>query len=169
MKNGVKNITATILWDSSNTLLIYYRVVFIEAFCILLRRFSTPCTWSYLKPEVGNHKGALTEMFYHTLETFYETIKHWIRNVENDFSASRAALYSHAFRRKGSPLNNCVGLIDDANLKIQEPHGVKLRATYDGHKRFRSLKFQALVAPGGFMLLLYVPVDGRRHDLTLFQ
>ena len=62
-----------------------------------------------------------------------------------------------------------MGLIDDANLIIQELHGVEQRATYNGHKRFSCLKFEAVVAPGGLMLHLYVDLVDRRQDLTLFR
>lgn len=42
------------------------------------------------------------------------------------------------------------------------------RATYNGHKGFDCLKFQAVVAPDGLILHLYGTVEGRRHYRTMF-
>jgi hypothetical protein len=42
------------------------------------------------------------------------------------------------------------------------------RVAYNGHKRKHALKFQAVVAPDGLILHAYGPMEGRRHDWTLY-
>ena len=39
---------------------------------------------------------------------------------------------------------------------------------YKGHKRVHAVKFQAVVTPDGLFAHLHGPVEGRRHDTTLF-
>lgn len=39
---------------------------------------------------------------------------------------------------------------------------------YSGHKRFHALKFQEVVCPEGILLHGYGPVEGLRHDRTLY-
>jgi hypothetical protein len=43
------------------------------------------------------------------------------------------------------------------------------RATHSGHKRRNCIKFRAVTAPDGLILLLHGPVEGRRHDMTLYR
>lgn len=78
-------------------------------------------------------------------------------------------MYIHVFRRKGSLLDKCIGLIDGTNLRIQKPRSMEQRAMYNGHKLFNYLKFQGAVTPDGLMLHLYGPVEGRRHDLSMLR
>jgi hypothetical protein len=62
---------------------------------------------------------------------------------------------------KGAPLDNCFGFIDGL---IEEQ-----RVVYNGHKRIHSIKFQSIVSPSGMIVSLYGPVEGRRHDITLYR
>lgn len=168
-KPHVEKIASMISWEASNTYHRRYRVVPVEAVCILLRRLSTPCTWIDLESEFGRHKSALTEIFYHALDLFYKSFHRLIRDGPHHLFVQRAQLYAEAFMRRGSPLNRCIGLIDGTNLRIQRPSGLKQRATFNGHKRFNCLKFQAVVAPDGLILHLSGPIEGRRHDLTMYR
>lgn len=55
------------------------------------------------------------------------------------------------------------------NLQIARPRGLQQRATFNVHKRFNYLKFQAVAAPDGLILHLYGLVEGRRHDITMLR
>ncbi|KAK1860396.1 hypothetical protein I4F81_002985 [Pyropia yezoensis] len=43
------------------------------------------------------------------------------------------------------------------------------RLCYSGHKRRHAIKFQSVLTPDGLILHLYGPVEGRRHDMTLYH
>ena len=42
------------------------------------------------------------------------------------------------------------------------------RTAYNGHKRKNALKFQSLTTPDGLILDAFGPLEGRRHDWTLY-
>lgn len=42
------------------------------------------------------------------------------------------------------------------------------KVVFNGHKRSHALKFQAVTTPDGLILHAYGPVEGRRHDWTLY-
>ena len=52
---------------------------------------------------------------------------------------------------------------------IAKPKGTAQRATYNGHKMNKCLKFQALSLSDGLIFHIHGPVEGRRHDMTLFR
>jgi hypothetical protein len=43
------------------------------------------------------------------------------------------------------------------------------RSAYSGHKRFHCFSYQTVATPDGLIIHLYGPVEGRRHDLTLYR
>ena len=52
---------------------------------------------------------------------------------------------------------------------IARPTGRGQRATYSGHKRRYAIKIQTVTTPDGLILHIAGPIDGRRHDTTLFR
>ena len=40
---------------------------------------------------------------------------------------------------------------------------------YNGHKRQHALKYQSITTPNGMIANLYGPVEGKRHDATMFR
>jgi nuclease HARBI1 len=82
---------------------------------------------------------------------------------------SRAREYTKCVYEKGSPLDSVVGFIDGTAIAISRPSGARQRARYSGHKRKHSLKFQAISAPDGLVLHLSGPMEGRRHDMLLYN
>jgi len=141
----------------------------VEAFCILTRLLSTPSRWCDLESEFGRHSASLSEIFYECLEYFYERFSALLRDFRADFLSQRASRYANAVLQAGAPLDKCVGFIDGTNIYIAKPRGLAHRATYSGHKRRNCLKFQALSLPDGLILHMFGPVEGRRHDMTLFR
>jgi DDE superfamily endonuclease len=146
-----------------------YRTDPVEATAIFLRRLGSPSRWVDLQLEFGKHIAALTEIFYHTLELFYSTLGTKLETWPDRLVASRAAYYSQCVTEKGSLLPNVVGFIDGTAIEIARPSGLSQRATYSGHKRRNCIKFQAISAPDGLILHLFGPMEGRRHDMTLYR
>ncbi|CDF38936.1 unnamed protein product [Chondrus crispus] len=66
-------------------------------------------------------------------------------------------------------LQNCIGIIDGTVIGIARPKGHKRqRVVYNGHKRKHALKYQAVTTPDGLILHAAGPIEGRRHDWTLY-
>ena len=71
--------------------------------------------------------------------------------------------------RKVGALENCIGYIDGTVLEIARPDDAGLQnVVYNGHKHKHALKFQAFTTADGIFYNVYGPVEGRRHDWTLF-
>ena len=58
---------------------------------------------------------------------------------------------------KGAALNNCFGFVDGTGCPICRL-GENQRMLYNGHKRVRGLKFQAVALPNGLIGQLFGPV-----------
>ena len=112
----------------------------------------------------------MSEIFWEGLERFLEARKHLLfSNLSHSFMARRADEYALAIEDKGGGLDNCVGFIDGTVLSIARPKGnMAQKVVYRGHKRKHALKFQALNTPDGLIMHLHGPVEGRRHDWTLY-
>ena len=140
------------------------------AFSIFLARAATPCRWEELEGVFFKSKAVLCELFYEVLEVFTSWSKSLVMDYQPRLWEDRAAESAAAIKRKTSTaLENCVGFIDGSLLPIARPSGILQRATFSGHKRTNGLKWQAVVGPDGIVMHLFGPVEGRRHDMTLFQ
>jgi nuclease HARBI1 len=81
----------------------------------------------------------------------------------------RASEYANAVLEKVGALPNCVGFIDGTVIGISRPGDLEeQRVLYNGQKRKHALKFQAVTSPDGLILHAHGPMEGWRHDWTLF-
>ena len=140
------------------------RVPAVEALCMLLRRYASPCRLSDLLPIFGRNVPTIcvtvlsvTQHIYtrwsHLMETFNQT---WLQpNALEEYAA--------AIHEKGALLRNCWGFIDGTLRPCCRPK-VNQRLLYNGHKRTHGLKFQSIIAPNGLIVNLFGPVEGCRHD-----
>jgi DDE superfamily endonuclease len=146
-----------------------YLVDPLESTAIMLRRLATPSRWIDLQIEFGKHRSALSEVFYHAMELFYDEFGSSLEKWPQGLVESRAREYAKCLHDKGSPLDSVVGFIDGTAVAISRPSGTRQRATYSGHKRKNCLKFQAISAPDGLVLHLFGPMEGRRYDMFLYN
>lgn len=80
------------------------------------------------------------------------------------------SIYAGKISQKCNGLSNCVGFIDGTVIGIARPSGhLYQRVVYNGHKRKHALKYQAVNAPDGLILHVSGPIEGRRHDWTLYM
>jgi hypothetical protein len=175
-RNDIGFISKLIPWDSCldhrgrmRTTRRRYRIDTVEATAILLRRLSTVSRWVDVEGEFGKHSACLAEIFYHTLELFHSKFGTLIRTWPVELLQARATEYAKCVSEKGSPLSGVIGFIDGTALEIARPSGSRQRATYSGHKRRNCVKFQVVSAPDGLILHVFGPVEGRRHDMTLYR
>ena len=86
------------------------------------------------------------------------------------FIESRASLHAASVHAKTSALESCVGFIDGTVIGIARPcDSDQQNVAYNGHKRKHALKFQAVSTPDGLFLHTFGPIEGRRHDWTLYM
>ena len=74
--------------------------------------------------------------------------------------------YARAIASKGSPLPNCVGLLDGTVRLICRPEQNQ-RTVCNGHKRVHGMKYQSVVLPNGMIANMYSPV-GNSFNMLLF-
>ena len=176
MRKDVGLISELIPWDKCldeqgkmRTSRRRYRIDPMEATALLLRRLSTVSRCVDLQEEFGKHSACLNETFYHTLELFHSKFSPLVTTWPHEILKDRAEYYSKVISEKGSPLDNVVGFIDGTAVEIARPSGLGQRATYSGHKRRNCVKFQAVSTPDGLILHIFGPVEGRRHDMSLYR
>ncbi len=108
--------------------------------------------------------------FYELLECFTAWSRSLVLKDQPILWEERAAENAAVIANKTSTaLDNCVGFIDGCLLPIARPSGLLQRATFSGHNRTNRLKWQAVVGPDGIVMHLFGPLEGRRHDMTLFK
>jgi hypothetical protein len=137
-----------------------------EVLCMLLRRFSYPCRLCDLQPMFGRKKSHISEFINELVHYLYET---WKDKLFWGIDSSDMIFeWCDAVARKGAPLDNCFGFIDGTVRPICRPSEDQ-RIVYNGHKRTHAIKFQSIISPCGLIISLYGPVEGRRHDITLYR
>jgi DDE superfamily endonuclease len=146
-----------------------YYIDQLEASSILLRRLATPCSRVDLHEEFGKHSSALAEIFYHAMELLHSKFSPLVHVWPKNIVRERAAYYEKCVTERWAVLPHVVGFIDGTSLEIVRPKGNAQRATYSGHKRRKCINFQAISTPDGCILHLFGPMEGRRHDMTLYR
>lgn len=147
-----------------------YRTTSLLSFCVVLRRLGTPFRWTDVETFFGKHASQLSEIYWEALEQFYDNYGHLLSgDITLAFITRKAADYANSIHLKTNALENCIGFIDGTVLKIARPSGHgEQNVVYNGHKRAHSLKFQAVTTPDGMFLHIHGPLEGRRHDWTLY-
>ena len=145
-----------------------YNASSIEATAILLRRLASPVRWSDLEELFGRRRSALFEIYLETLRLAHRRLRKHLDGFRSELVESRAARYAAKIREKGSPLDRCVGFIDGTAIRISRPTRGQ-QSCYSGHKRCHALKHQSIVGPDGLFLHFWGPLEGRRHDMTLYR
>jgi hypothetical protein len=148
-----------------------YAVTPMLACCVVLRRLATPARWSDLEHLFGKHAPQLSEIFWEALEMLLYSRGHLITgDLSKAHLEANASKYAAAISSKEPAMSGCVGFIDGTVIAVSRPTDNSLQAVvYNGHKRRHGLKFQALVTPDGLILHAAGPLEGRRHDWTMFR
>lgn len=98
----------------------------------------------------------------------FDRWKHLLRWDAERLTPTQLSQYAQAVQRAGSPLSNCCGFLDGTMREVARPVQNQ-RILFNGWKRHHALKFHSLITPDGMHIHVYGPVEGRRHDETIFQ
>jgi hypothetical protein len=138
------------------------------ALAMLLRRLVYPARHCDLTQAFGWEKSRFSRVT-RTLATYlYNRWHHLLHFDSNRLTPCKLGEFATAIHRKGSALNNCWGFIDGTFRPIARPVWNQ-RLVYNGWKRCHGLKFQSVVTPDGLHVHLFGPVEGRRHDETVYR
>ena len=108
--------------------------------------------------------------FWEGMRHLLDAREHLIKGpISQTFIGIKAAGHASVVYEKSHALDNCVGFLDGTVIGIARPKGYEMqRVAYKGHKRKHALKFQAFNSPDGLVLHVYSPIEGRRHDWTIY-
>lgn len=146
-----------------------YAITPVECLCIVLRRLASPARWFDLEELFGRSSSALCSIFFSTVGMILDRWGFLLSEWRTSFMRERAELYSSRIAATGANLDRCVGFIDGTALFLTRPGAGLQRSCYSGHKRRHAIKFQSVLTPDGLVFHLYGPVEGRRHDMTLYH
>ncbi|KAF7310228.1 hypothetical protein MIND_00396500 [Mycena indigotica] len=69
---------------------------------------------------------------------------------------------------RGAPLDSIAAVIDGTLRKVARPVANQ-GLVFNGWKHFHCLKYHSVLTPDGIVIHVYGPVEGRRHNETVFQ
>lgn len=169
-KADVIRMSSIIGWTRSSTVRNQYAASALLVTCIVLRKVASPERWRSSEEFFGKHMSALSEIFWEGLEELLRTRGHLICGaISPDFIGPRAPMYARAIEEKTGGLSNVIGFIDGTVIGVAKPGDeMDQKVVYNGHKRKHSQKYQAVTAPDGIILHAFGPMEGRRHDWTLY-
>ncbi|KIJ24166.1 hypothetical protein M422DRAFT_195025 [Sphaerobolus stellatus SS14] len=135
---------------------------------MLLRRLAHPTRLADLQMQFGWEKSRFSRITYQTAHFLWHRWKHLLRFDPTRLTREKLSSFAAAFKAKGAPLDCIAALIDGTLQKSARPiHNQRL--IYNGWKRIHCLKYHAVISPDGMVIHVYGPVEGRRHDETVYK
>jgi hypothetical protein len=135
---------------------------------MLLRRLSYPSRYADIYRLFGWERSRVSRVTQTLSSYIYRRWLYLLRFDSRRLTPTQLKHYADAIHLKGAPLSNCWAFIDGTLKEVARPvHNQRI--LYNGWKRVHAIKFHALVTPDGLISHLYGPVEGRRHDETLYK
>ncbi|KIJ53223.1 hypothetical protein M422DRAFT_103130, partial [Sphaerobolus stellatus SS14] len=139
----------------------------ITALCMMLRHLAYPARLADVEMQFGWERTRFSRITQLTAFYLWTRWKHLLRYDPTRLTREKLTSFGRKIKAKGAPLDSIVGLIDGTLQKNARPiHNQRL--VYNGWKRIHCLKYHAVISPDGLVIHVYGPVDGRRHDQTVF-
>jgi nuclease HARBI1 len=133
----------------------------VEALGFTLARFRTAGDQYKLSMIYNRSQSAISEIVNWAVTWVDESWSHLLGfDHEHLLSPQNLAKYTAAIHRVGAPLDSIWGFIDCIIRRIARPSKHQ-RAAYSSHKRFHTLKFQAVMLPNRMFGHLFGPEEGR--------
>ncbi|KAH9364364.1 hypothetical protein HPB48_003031 [Haemaphysalis longicornis] len=139
-----------------------------EALCMMLRRLAYPNRLCELEVEFGRHGTVICSVANKVLSHIENYIAHLLSDMNNHdwMTPSRMREFAEAVHTRGAQLRSCWGFIDGTACQIS---GLTMEQQEfsSGNKRFRGVKYQAVMCANGIICELDGPYKGRRHDACM--
>lgn len=134
----------------------------------MLRRLAYPIRLSDVELQFGWERTRFSRITHLTALFIWKRWKHLLRFDSTRLTPHKLAFFARKIHEKGAPLDVVAALIDGTLQKNARPiHNQRL--VFNGWKRFHCLKYHFLLTPDGMIIHVYGPVDGRRHDETVYK
>ncbi|KIJ48869.1 hypothetical protein M422DRAFT_162061, partial [Sphaerobolus stellatus SS14] len=140
----------------------------ITALCMLLRRLAYPTRLTDVEMQFGWEKSRYSRITHLTAIYLWTRWKHLLRFDPTCLTREKLTSFAKAFTAKGSSFPFLAGIIDGTLQKNARPVRNQ-HLVYNGWKRIHCLKYHTVISPDGLVIHVFGPVDGRRHDETVFK
>lgn len=140
----------------------------ITALCMLLRRLAHPIRISDVEMQLGWERTRFSRITRLVATTIFNRWKHLLRFDPTRLTREKLSEFGQAIAAKGAPLDLVVGFIDGTLQENARPV-YNQRIVYNGWKRMHCLKYHAVITPDGIIIHVFGPIDGRRHDETVYR
>ncbi|KIJ55884.1 hypothetical protein M422DRAFT_150486, partial [Sphaerobolus stellatus SS14] len=138
------------------------------AMCMLLSRLAWPSRLCNVEMQFGWERSRFSQITHITASFLLQQWKHLLHFNPTHLTREKLSSFAQAINSKGAPINCIAALIDGTLQKNARP--VQNRClVYNGWKQMHCLKYHAVIAPDGLIIHMYGPVDGRRHDETVYK
>lgn len=135
---------------------------------MLLRRLAYPARYVDIFHAFGWEKTRFSRVTRTLAAFLYHRWSHILYFDPSRLNRFKLAEYAKKVHDKGSALPNVWGFVDGTLRRTARPVRNQ-RILYNGWKRIHALKFHPVVTPDGFHSHLFGPIEGRRHDETVYQ
>lgn len=173
IKADILNLSKAVAWPDFKiwTQRSGYRVEKVPVTFIVLLRLVKAVRWVDSEFMFGKRWSVLSEIFLEALERMMSRNgNRLLLEVNEELWKRRAPVYARAIREKCQALPNSMAFTDGTGIRIARPKGYKRQTFwYIGHKRNHALKLQDVTPPDGLFLHSAGPIEGRRHDWTLYM
>ncbi|KZV95583.1 hypothetical protein EXIGLDRAFT_610471, partial [Exidia glandulosa HHB12029] len=139
-----------------------------EAFLMLLRRLSEPARLSDIELMFGWERSRVSRMATTVARTLWRRWKHLLQGDTARLTPAKLSEFARIVYDKGAPLTNCWAFLDGRRKRHLRPVRNQ-RICYNGWVRGHCEAYQSLDTPDGMHVHIYGPVEGRRHDQTVFR
>lgn len=141
-----------------------------DALCMLLARLTYPNRYTDLRLKFG-WEVTRTSRIQAAIQDFI--LQRWRFLLDFDeqrLCSTKLQEYANVISAKipGGAMTNCWGFVDGTVRPTCRPIRYQ-RTVYNGWKRLHGLKYHAIVTPDGLIAHLYGPLEGRRHNRTIWS
>jgi hypothetical protein len=140
----------------------------VTALCMLLARLVHPSRHCDFEMQFGWEKTRFSRISRLTAQFLFDRWKHLLRFDPQRLTPKKLFEFAHVIHSKGAPLTAVCGFIDGTLQKTARPVWNQ-RILYNGWKRIHCLKYHCVIGPDGLVMHVFGPVEGRRHDLTVYR
>ncbi|QRV83921.1 DDE superfamily endonuclease [Ceratobasidium sp. AG-Ba] len=127
-----------------------------------------PCTVSRYFPLIWVGKIPLSRVTRTLAAYLYRRWAHILYFDPHRLNHKKLAEFAQVVYKKGAALKTVWGFVDGTLRRTARPVRNQ-RILYNGWKRIHALKFHSVCTPDGIHSHVFGPVEGRRHDETVYR
>jgi hypothetical protein len=140
----------------------------VTALCMLLARLVHPGRHCDFEMQFGWETTRFSRITRITARFLFDRWKHLLRFNPHRLTQEKLAAFAAVIHAKGAPVDFVPAFIDGTLQNTARPV-FNQRIVFNGWKRRHCLKYQCVLTPDGIVIHIFGPVEGRRHDLTVYR